>query len=206
MRVQSGQSGFSHCPSFLKVVTTTQVSQECPLLPGSLHIPAPLPSLSRIPQSKHQGDEGMRGPTAGLPGLPVPRRHQLWRALCRCPIQSPLPVRIQRHWKNKDAHHGASACAGPAPSSPVPGSASPDDDLTNPKASLAAGAAQTKMNPTWPRSSVTLTSLYSRPRDRGGLCHQRSVPSIALLTGCALLLLAAVQMSQYWPCGEKTAR
>lgn len=40
-------------PSDLKVVTTTQVSQECPLLPGSLHIPAPLPSPSRIPQSKH---------------------------------------------------------------------------------------------------------------------------------------------------------
>lgn len=56
-------------------------------------------------------------------------------------------------------------------------------------------------DPTWPRSRVTLTSLYSSPRDSGGLCHQRSVPSMALLTGCALLLLAAVQMSQYWPCG-----
>lgn len=49
---------------------------------------------------------------------------------------------------------------------------------------------------------MTLTSLYSRPRDSGGLCHQRSVPSMALLTGCALLLFAAVQMSQYWPCGR----
>lgn len=48
---------------------------------------------------------------------------------------------------------------------------------------------------------MTLTSLYSSPRDSGGLCHQRSVPSMALLTGCALLLLAAEQMSQYWPCG-----
>lgn len=58
-------------------------------------------------------------------------------------------------------------------------------------------------DPTWPRSSVTLTSLYSSPRDSGGLCHQRSVPSMALLTGCALLLFAAVQMSQYWPWGGR---
>lgn len=60
-------------------------------------------------------------------------------------------------------------------------------------------------DPTWPRSRVTLTSLYSSPRDSGGLCHQRSVPSMALLTGCALLLLAAVQMSQYWPWGGADA-
>lgn len=72
MRVQSGQSGFSHCPSDLKVVTTTQVSQECPLLPGSLHIPAPLPSLSRIPQSKHQGDEGMRALRQGCQAFLCP--------------------------------------------------------------------------------------------------------------------------------------
>lgn len=61
-------------------------------------------------------------------------------------------------------------------------------------------AAEGERDSTWPRSRVTLTSLYSSPRDSGGLCHQRSVPSTALLTGCALLLLAAVQMSQYWPC------
>lgn len=59
---------------------------------------------------------------------------------------------------------------------------------------------------TCPRSRVTLTSLYSGPRDSGGLCHQRSVPSMALLAGCALLLLAAEQMSQYWPCGEGAVR
>lgn len=63
-----------------------------------------------------------------------------------------------------------------------------------------------KRGSTWPRSRVTLTSLYSRPRDSGGLCHQRSVPSMALLTGCALLLFAAVQMSQYWPCGDTAVR
>lgn len=69
----------------------------------------------------------------------------------------------------------------------------------------AAGGAPGRRgeDPTWPRSSVTLTSLYSSPRDSGGLCHQRSVPSMALLTGCALLLFAAVQMSQYWPWGGR---
>lgn len=52
---------------------------------------------------------------------------------------------------------------------------------------------------TCPRSRVTLTWLNSSPRDSGGLCHQRSVPSMALVMGCALLLFAEEQMSQYWP-------
>lgn len=46
---------------------------------------------------------------------------------------------------------------------------------------------------------MTLTWLNSSPRDRGGLCHQRSVPSMALVMGWALLLSAEEQMSQYWP-------
>lgn len=53
---------------------------------------------------------------------------------------------------------------------------------------------------TCPRSKVTLTWLNSSPRERGGLCHQRSVPSMALVMGWALLLFAEEQMSQYWPC------
>lgn len=53
---------------------------------------------------------------------------------------------------------------------------------------------------TCPRSKVTLTWLNSSPRERGGLCHQRSVPSMAFVMGCALLLFAEEQMSQYWPC------
>lgn len=69
-----------------------------------------------------------------------------------------------------------------------------------------SGCGRHKRDSTWPKSSVTLTSLYSRPRDSGGLCHQRSVPSMALLAGCALLLFAAVQMSQYWPCGGRERR
>lgn len=42
-------------------------------------------------------------------------------------------------------------------------------------------------NLTCPRSRVTFTSLYPGPLDRGGLCHHRSVPSMALVTGRALL-------------------
>lgn len=36
---------------------------------------------------------------------------------------------------------------------------------------------------TWPKSMVKLTSLYFMLRDRGGLCHQFSVPSIAYSGG-----------------------
>ena len=46
---------------------------------------------------------------------------------------------------------------------------------------------------TCPRSKVTLTSLYFKPIERAGLCHQRSVPSTALVTGWALLGSAALQ-------------
>lgn len=52
---------------------------------------------------------------------------------------------------------------------------------------------------TCPRSSVTFTSLYSVLRERGGLCHHRSVPSIALVMGWARLLSAVSHVSQYWP-------
>lgn len=54
------------------------------------------------------------------------------------------------------------------------------------------------MNLTCPRSRVTFTSLYSVLRDRGGLCHHRSVPSMALVMGWARSL-SWLQMSQYWP-------
>lgn len=54
-------------------------------------------------------------------------------------------------------------------------------------------------SPTCPRSRVTFTSLYSVLRDRGGLCHHRSVPSMALVMGCARSLSPWLQMSQYWP-------
>ena len=52
---------------------------------------------------------------------------------------------------------------------------------------------------TCPRSSVTFTSLYPGPLERGGLCHHRSVPSIAFVTGWALLGLLELQWSQNWP-------
>lgn len=52
---------------------------------------------------------------------------------------------------------------------------------------------------TCPRSRVTFTSLYSVLRDRGGLCHHRSVPSMALVMGWARSLSPCMQMSQYWP-------
>lgn len=50
---------------------------------------------------------------------------------------------------------------------------------------------------------MTFTWLYSTLRDRGGLCHHLSVPSIALVIGCARLLSAALHVSQYWPCEKK---
>lgn len=46
---------------------------------------------------------------------------------------------------------------------------------------------------TCPRSNVTLTSSYFKPKEREGLCHQRSVPSIAFSTGWALSGSAALQ-------------
>lgn len=52
---------------------------------------------------------------------------------------------------------------------------------------------------TCPRSRVTFTWLNSVLRDRGGLCHQRSVPSMALVMGWARSLSLWLQMSQYWP-------
>lgn len=53
--------------------------------------------------------------------------------------------------------------------------------------------------PTCPRFRVTLTWLNSVLRDRGGLCHHRSVPSMALVMGWARSLSPWLQMSQYWP-------
>jgi len=55
------------------------------------------------------------------------------------------------------------------------------------------------MSPTCPRSRVTFTSLNSVLRDRGGLCHQRSVPSTALEMGWARSLSPWLQMSQCCP-------
>lgn len=61
---------------------------------------------------------------------------------------------------------------------------------------LDAGGGEQK-RPTCPRSRVTLTSLYSVLRDRGGLCHHRSVPSMALVMGWARSLSLLLQTSQY---------
>ena len=52
---------------------------------------------------------------------------------------------------------------------------------------------------TCPRSRVTFTSLYASPLERGGLCHHRSVPSMALVTGWALFGSTELQESQNWP-------
>jgi len=45
-------------------------------------------------------------------------------------------------------------------------------------------AMETRKRLTCPRSIVRLTSVYFDPLERGGLCHQRSVPSMAFCGGC----------------------
>ena len=52
---------------------------------------------------------------------------------------------------------------------------------------------------TCPRSMVRLTSLYSSPRERGGLCHHRSVPSSACSGGWAWPGTRGSHTSQSWP-------
>lgn len=51
----------------------------------------------------------------------------------------------------------------------------------------------TKDKLTCPRSKVRLTSLYWVPEESGGLCHQRSDPSIAWVAGCAFLESSELQ-------------
>ena len=55
---------------------------------------------------------------------------------------------------------------------------------------------------TCPRFIVKLTSLYFMSLERGGLCHHRSVPSIANRAGCSLL----DAMEPSWPGCTQTSQ
>lgn len=139
----------------------------------------------------------------GRPGLGIPT------AMPQAPCP---PGTASQPQPPPGGHRHASIRAGPDTSTP----SAPGRPATRARAGWARPGAPGETgregrrrgggHSTCPRSRVTLTSLYSGPRDSGGLCHQRSVPSMALLAGCALLLLAAEQMSQYWPCGEGAVR
>lgn len=53
------------------------------------------------------------------------------------------------------------------------------------------------------KSMVMLISLYFIPRENGGLCHQRTVPSTIFSGGWLMSGLLASQYWQFWPPWKK---